>query len=499
MTRPDAPHIPNYQLVEPLGAGGMASVWLARREHSTQCCVVKVLHETLWEHDDHARRFQREAQVCALLDHPNIARLHDTGRLDTSWYLAMELVAGCDLERILAERDLPFELTLAVAYQVLDALHYAHTLKDADGSPLALVHRDLSPKNIMASFDGRTKVIDFGLARADVGSFKTRPGTISGTAGYMSPEQASGDTIDARSDLYTVAAVLYEMWTGKRLVAKTTFHESLLAVITHKPQPPSTIDAALPQALDAVLMKALSKLPSERFETALAFKEALMAALAGHEPLGEAEVGAWMRTEFSAEHDAMTAMQAAVFEDTEPPVEPTRTGKPQATVAPRRAPEQAVVPKRRHLAVGALASVLVVGVAGVWWSSRPGEIEQRAAEPTKVVAPSVEQRVALEPLRSDTDAPAERPPAPRAAPKRARKQRPAVREEPPKEVKQPTAPKTRLRALYKRAVAMRDAASGSRRAEIEAVIALLVRESAAREVSGATVDALAARLEGIGK
>lgn len=504
-----APQVPNYRLVERLGSGAMASVWLAQRERSAEFCVLKVLHAAWSDEPVAEQRFVREAQIGTLLDHPNIARLHDSGRIDegrseAGWYLAMELIPGCDLERVLAKEPTPpFELTLAVAYAVLDALHYAHALKGVDGSDLAVVHRDVSPKNIMVAFDGRTKLIDFGMVRADVGSFKTQPGTIAGTLSYMSPEQAGGDAVDARSDLYSFASVLYELWTGRRLVDEVGYAEALVAVISKPPPAASTVNTALPRAVDSILAKALAKRPEQRFESAAALKSALMEALPTNAPMSAADVGAWMRKNFSAEHDELTeALTADGLEDTAPPPEPTRTRAQTQeqvrtmVVRRRRQPAEPVNPRPSRWGglVVAAAVVSLVIAAGAWWASLPVEFEGRIVEVETVVTPSVEQRVALEPLFREREPPIDEPTPVR----RRRTSRAKPQTQPPAEPPSTLDPKARLRDLYQRAVKMRDAATGRRRARIEGVTAQIVRESAAREVSAARVDALTRELESVG-
>ncbi len=285
MTQPK-PQVPNYAIVEKLGEGGMASVWLAQRDQDDRLFVIKVVHEHLANDRVVQSRFLREAQVAALLDHPNIARLVDAGRVGESFYLAMEFIAGEDLESLMfaaaARRQmLPASMAMTLILKALTALHYAHELVDSDGHHLAIVHRDLSPRNLMISFDGDLKIIDFGLVRTTLGDFRTAPGMIAGTLRYMSPEQATADKIDRRSDVYTIAVVLYELLSGRPLVDGADAKKILGAVVVDVPPPLSARNAALPPGLDPVLARALEKDPERRYATAQDFHDAL--ALAGGE------------------------------------------------------------------------------------------------------------------------------------------------------------------------------------------------------------------------
>ncbi len=268
-----------------LGSGGMATVYLARRHGAQKLCVIKQLHAHYANQEVVASRFLREAQLGALLSHPNIAQVLDAGREQGQLYLAMEYIAGQDLESLIhalfpKRVMLPFGFSASVAIQTLTGLDFAHNFRDSEGKHLHLVHRDLSPRNIMIGYDGKVRVIDFGLARATVDSYRTNPGVVLGTFRYMSPQQALGDhELDHRSDLFTMGVVLYEAFSGLPLITKTQQKEILEEVIHLDPPPISQRNKNLPNSLDPIFQKALAIHPDERFQTAAEFRDALLQAI----------------------------------------------------------------------------------------------------------------------------------------------------------------------------------------------------------------------------
>ncbi len=273
----------DYVVLDKLASGGMATIHIAQRKHSDDVCIIKILHENYAQDPVVTSRFKREARVAALLDHPNIARLLDAKQDGEHFFLAMEFIAGKDLESLmfkLAEerRMLPPALSVGVGIRVLEGLHYAHTFQDSDGQHLGIVHRDLSPRNVMLTYEGLTKVIDFGLARARHDSFKTQPGMLLGTLRYMSPEQATAEPADHRSDIYTWGSVLYEALSGTWLARGETPQDILKAVVNEVPPPLSSYNPSLPKALDDVIARAIQKDPADRYPSALEFKKDFEAA-----------------------------------------------------------------------------------------------------------------------------------------------------------------------------------------------------------------------------
>ncbi len=269
-----------YTLLAPLGAGGMAQVFVAQREDADTLCVLKVLHDSV-QNSTSARRFQREAHIASLLAHPNIGPVLDAGWHDEKFFLTMPVIDGEtveDLARAAKKRGglVPTEVSIGIVSTALDALEYAHNLKDSEGRDLHLVHRDLSPRNIMVGYDGRPWLIDFGVAKGELGDFKTATGVLVGTPYYMSPEQAQALPADHRSDLYTVGTVLYELITGERTARGDNQMALLMSVIQRIPVPASTLNPKVPPALDAVLARALAKSRDERFQSASEFRTALL-------------------------------------------------------------------------------------------------------------------------------------------------------------------------------------------------------------------------------
>src|SRR5690606_24924839 len=202
--------------------GGMAEIFLARQEglegfEKTIC--IKRIRPHLSSQANFVRMFLNEAKLAAQLNHPNIVQIYDLGRINDSYFIAMEYISGRDMSRIVpkAERaGIPFPMiyALRIASSVCEGLYYAHTKSDAFGNSLNVVHRDVTPENMLVSWDGTVKIVDFGIAKANTQIEQTRAGEIKGKLSYMSPEQAMGKQLDARSDIFSLGAVLYEWVTG---------------------------------------------------------------------------------------------------------------------------------------------------------------------------------------------------------------------------------------------------------------------------------------------
>ncbi|MBK8010263.1 MAG: protein kinase [Deltaproteobacteria bacterium] len=275
--------IGRFAVLAELPAGGMARVFLSKKDGASDLCVLKQLHVELERHSTAATRLKREAHLVSHLNHPNIARIVDAGVEDGKFCTATEYIAGQMLESVmeaLAKNGsiLPPAMSVFIAAQILSGLEHAHNLVDPDGVPLRIVHRDLSPRNIMVGFNGDVKVIDFGVAQGKIDDFKTAPGMMVGTLRYMAPEQALTRSTDQRTDLYTVAVVLYEMLTGKPVVQEGRAIQVLTAVIEDSPPMAHTVNTILPRALGEVVAKGLAKDPSDRWQTAKAFRDAMLEA-----------------------------------------------------------------------------------------------------------------------------------------------------------------------------------------------------------------------------
>lgn len=273
------PEVPGYDAIEQLGNGSTASLWLARRRRDARLCALKVMPR-FGSAGILSQRFLREAEITAKLSHPNIARTYESGHTADLLFIAMEYVQGVDLATLVSRarargaRVTP-SLAIAMSLDVLGALDYAHSRVDANGRPLGIVHRDISFSNVMITFDGTVKLIDFGLVRSNIDDFRTAPGHISGTPLYMSPQQVVAEEVDHRSDLYSWAAVLYELVTGNSSAHGSAVADVLISVVRDDPPPPSTFEPGLPPELDAVMARALAKEPEDRFQTAREFAHAL--------------------------------------------------------------------------------------------------------------------------------------------------------------------------------------------------------------------------------
>ena len=257
-----------YEILVPLGAGGMGEVYRARDGRLGREVAVKVLSEEFSSDPDRRKRFEQEARSASALNHPNIVTIHDIGSSDSTTYIAMELVDGRTLREVLHSGPLPTKRLLDLAFQIADGLANAHSA--------GIVHRDLKPENVMVTRDGGVKILDFGLAKlvksAPVDSShlptttnETKAGTVLGTVGYMSPEQASGKALDFRSDQFSLGAILYEMATGKRAFQRGTAPETLTAIIREEPEPPATLNPAIPTPFRWILERCLQKDPEERY------------------------------------------------------------------------------------------------------------------------------------------------------------------------------------------------------------------------------------------
>ena len=362
---PELPRIPGYEALEFLGQGGMAQIWLALEHGADQPCVLKIPRWQAVENEGQRRRFIREARVTQLLRHPSIARTYDAQVMGDTMYMAMEFIAGCDLRSLAArwlDRQVPLNITAAVGLRVLEALIYAHEYTDADGQHLALVHRDLTPTNVMVTFDGRVKLIDFGLVRTCEGQL-TEPGMIAGTARYMAPEQAVGEQVDVRSDLYALAAVLYEMLTGRPAAPGRTVAEVLEAVVDKDPPAPSTINPYLPPELDMVFLTALQKNPEDRYPTARTFRYALQRALQQVEVADSLAVADMVRELFAEEYEQARRRQALVIDELCDPSEAPTVAMNAAVLIPIPKSEILVAPTVKSPAVSAqLAETPTVSV-----------------------------------------------------------------------------------------------------------------------------------------
>ncbi len=272
----------NYQLLKKLATGGMAEVWLARHvgiEGFSRLLVVKRILPHLADDPEFVQMFLNEAKIAARFSHPNIAQIYDLGEKNGTYFIAMEFVHGEDLGRVMRKawstgQWIARPLAIRIVASACEGLYYAHAKTDDRGNPLKVVHRDVSPQNILISFDGSVKLVDFGIAKAADAQSMTRSGAIKGKFAYMAPEQAGGRAIDHRSDIFAIGLVLYELLTGVRPLKKDSELATLQAAMQCDIVPPSMV-ADVPPELDDVVMTALARNPDQRYRDAREFQMAL--------------------------------------------------------------------------------------------------------------------------------------------------------------------------------------------------------------------------------
>ena len=267
---PDTVIDDRYRVVKRLGSGGMADVYCAEDSQLGRRVALKVLNMRFAEDRGFVERFHREASSAAGLQHPNIVAIFDRGEWDGTYYIAMEFVEGRTLKEVVLEKGLaPPDAAIDITLQILRAARYAHKS--------GIVHRDIKPHNVLIDQEGRVRVADFGIARAGT-SDMTETGSIMGTAQYISPEQAQGRPVDARSDLYSIGVVLYELLTGRVPFDAESPVTVALMQVNEPPIPPMEIKPDIPPALDAIVMRAIEKDPARRFADADEFIAALESA-----------------------------------------------------------------------------------------------------------------------------------------------------------------------------------------------------------------------------
>ena len=257
----------DYEIVSMLGVGGMGRVYRVRNVISDRTEAMKVLLPDLVAEPDLAGRFISEIRMLASFDHPNIAQLHTAFQVDNQLVMMMEFVEGSTLEQIAKQSPIPQSDVINYMQQVLAALSYAHGR--------GVVHRDIKPANIMVTSQGVVKLMDFGIAKSRTEQDLTRPGTTMGSLYYMSPEQVRGGTVDARSDIYSVGIMMYELLAGRRPFVADSAYEILNQQCNVVPLSPLEVNAQLPPPLSDIIVAAMAKDPANRFQNAQALSNAL--------------------------------------------------------------------------------------------------------------------------------------------------------------------------------------------------------------------------------
>lgn len=272
-----------FELLERIAVGGMAEIYRARGTlpgRGARIVAVKRILPHLATNPGFVEMFVNEAKLAARLDHPNIVAILELGRNDHSYYIAMEHVDGADLRAILERlkgrgRRIPLSLAVLIGRKLCAALDYAHRVKDEGNQPLRIVHGDISPQNVLVSYDGQVKLTDFGIARAASQAAATDDRLLRGKLFYMSPEQASGGRVDRRSDVFSLGIVLYEMMTGGKPFTGGDEGALIDALRDGRVRDPSRLNPGIPERLSAVILKALERAPENRFPDAAALSLAL--------------------------------------------------------------------------------------------------------------------------------------------------------------------------------------------------------------------------------
>jgi TonB family protein len=281
-----------YVLLEKIATGGMAEVWKARMkgvEGFQKIVAIKKILPHLSDNQDFIEMFVDEAKLAAQLNHNNIIHIYDLGKIQSSYYIAMEYIDGYDLKNILKkaqERDQPLsvEIALFVASKIAAALDYAHRKRDFEDKEMGLVHRDVSPQNVLISEEGDIKLCDFGIAKAASKASHTQAGALKGKLQYMSPEQAWGRNIDRRSDIFALSTVLFEMLTARKLFSGDNELSILEQVREARVTAPSQYNDEVTPEIDAIVLKALQKDPANRYQTAGEMQRDLDAILYSFRP-----------------------------------------------------------------------------------------------------------------------------------------------------------------------------------------------------------------------
>ncbi len=278
-----------YELLLKMGAGGMATIYLARMrglETFEKNVVIKKIHNHLADEQRFVDMFLDEARISAMIHHPNVVQIFDLGKIEETLYIAMEYVDGVNLGQLLKtafrvkSAAFGWDCAVRIVADAAAGLHAAHELTNAQGKSLEIVHRDVSPQNILVSFGGHIKIVDFGIAYAAERISHTQTGMLKGKLAYMSPEQAGGKILDRRSDVFSLGIVLWEAVCRKRLFRSKTEAETIVKVSAAAVPKPRSIRPTIPVELEAIILKALAMDPADRYSTAAELKQALEGLLA---------------------------------------------------------------------------------------------------------------------------------------------------------------------------------------------------------------------------
>jgi serine/threonine-protein kinase len=390
----------NYLLVGEIARGGMGEIFLGMRqglEGFSKMFVIKRMAGHLTNDSDFLRMFIEEARLAARLEHPNIVKTYEFGDHEGQYYTVMEYLAGEDLHTILNQipttrhNRMPLPLAIHIAAQICNGLHFAHELTDHEGNPLNLVHRDINPANIIVTYTGEVKIIDFGVAKVSTAAKKTLAGVIKGRIAYMSPENILARGIDRRSDVFSVGIILWELLVGRPLFARDGDAATMYAVLNDPIPKPSKERPDVPPQLDALVARALSRSPATRFASADDLRAALDRVAASLPKVDGRAIGQMMDDAFGSTraHAKRSITQLRSLARNIPLVMRAPTSLSARTPAPGTVPAGSLVRAgapaaastaiRRNLsllgiasAVASVVSVAVILAFGPWRSANPG-------------------------------------------------------------------------------------------------------------------------------
>jgi len=427
-SQPPAPSIPTnfgkYELVTHLASGGMADIFLCRArgiQGFQKLAIIKRVRQDRALDKKMVDLFLDEARLAASLQHPNIVQVYEFGILDGSYFLAMEYVHGEDVHALVKRmrdsgRAIPLPEMLAIVVGVCQGLHYAHECVGPDGQPLGVVHRDISPSNVLISYDGAVMVTDFGIAKATNRSVQTTTGTVRGKLAYMSPEQCRGLPLDRRSDIFAISTLMHELSTGTSLFGGGSDFDVMKGIVEDPVRPPSATVAGYPGELDRVVCKALARDPADRYATARELQLEIERFALDHKmSISSARLAGFMQQEFAdriagwrervaREYAARTAEERPPSADVEiiaveMPTERTMpaaaapaaaTAAPTAAAAPAAATEAPaaadvaaalVEPRPRRRAPAAIVAAVVAAAAIVFVAQRQLSSSHAAVAP----------------------------------------------------------------------------------------------------------------------
>ena len=330
-----------YYLLERINVGGMAEVFKAKTfgvEGFERLLAVKRILPNIAEDEEFITMFIDEAKIAVQLQHANIAQIFDLGKVDESYFIALEYVNGRDLRSIFDRmrsrgEALPIAMACWIMMQICEGLDYAHNKRDGQGRELHLIHRDISPQNVLIGYDGEVKLIDFGIAKAAGKASTTQAGILKGKFGYMSPEQVRGLPIDKRSDIFAVGIVLYELLTGERLFVGETDFSTLEKVRNVEIVPPSSYNKKIPAELERLMLKALARDPEDRYSNAIDLHDDLQSFLYSiGEFYSRKDLAGWMKKTFAAEIEEDNA-KIEQYRQIAPPVAASKEVSRRAAVA----------------------------------------------------------------------------------------------------------------------------------------------------------------------